>query len=511
MSDWTAGYMAEIGYTFGYYSELNPLRIKMAFLNSGLSFPEIGTACELGFGQGMSTNIHAAASLTQWYGTDFNPAQAGFAQELAGVSNSGAKLYDESFSEFAQRSDLPDFDYIGLHGIWSWISDENRNVIVDFIRRKLKVGGVLYISYNTLPGWAAFAPMRHLMAEHAEVNGAKGRGIVSKVDDAIDFADKLMATNPIYARANPQIAERINKLKGQDRQYLAHEYFNQHWHPMHFATIVDWLHAAKLNYACSAHYPDHIEGLNLSPEQQAFLKEIPDPMFRESVRDFMVNQQFRRDYWVKGSRKMSLIEQTEKIRAQKVVLQSYRPDISLKVLGCLGEAEMHAAIYNPVLDFLSDHKVRTVAQIEQYMQDKGASLSQVIEIVMVLIGAGHLAPAQDEGIAAKAKKHSDRLNSYLCNRARGVNEISKLASPVTGGSVSVNRFQQLFLLEIMSGRSQPSEWVDAVWRTLRQQKQRIVKEGKTMESEEDNLAQLRAWADEFKAKQVPILKALQVI
>jgi len=44
---------------------------------------------------------------------------------------------------------LPDFDYIGLHGIWSWISDENRQVIVDFIRKKLKVGGVLYISYNT--------------------------------------------------------------------------------------------------------------------------------------------------------------------------------------------------------------------------------------------------------------------------------------------------------------------------------------------------------------------------
>ena len=51
MSDWTAGYVADIGYTFGYYNELNPLRIKLAFLNAGLVCPEIGTACELGFGQ----------------------------------------------------------------------------------------------------------------------------------------------------------------------------------------------------------------------------------------------------------------------------------------------------------------------------------------------------------------------------------------------------------------------------------------------------------------------------
>ena len=70
MSDWTAGYVADIGYTFGYYAELNPLRVKLAFLNAGLHFPEVGVACELGFGQGVSANIHAAASVTAWYGTD---------------------------------------------------------------------------------------------------------------------------------------------------------------------------------------------------------------------------------------------------------------------------------------------------------------------------------------------------------------------------------------------------------------------------------------------------------
>lgn len=146
MSNWSAGYVADVGYTFGYYTELNPLRIKLAFLNKGLVFPEVGAACELGFGQGLSATLHAAASVTKWFGTDFNPSQASFAQELAAVSGAGARLYDEAFDEFASRDDLPEFDYIGLHGIWSWISDENRAIVVDFIRRKLKVGGVLYIS-----------------------------------------------------------------------------------------------------------------------------------------------------------------------------------------------------------------------------------------------------------------------------------------------------------------------------------------------------------------------------
>jgi hypothetical protein len=144
--------VADIGYTYGYYSELNPLNTQLTFLYASVAPPKIVNACELGFGQGVSLNVHAAASTVRWWGTDFNPAQAGFAQELAAAGGSGASLFDESFAEFCSRPDLPQMDYVGLHGIWSWISDENRAVIVDFVRRKLNVGGVLYVSYNTQPG-----------------------------------------------------------------------------------------------------------------------------------------------------------------------------------------------------------------------------------------------------------------------------------------------------------------------------------------------------------------------
>jgi hypothetical protein len=65
MTDWTAGYVADIGYTFGYYQELNPLRAKLAFLNAGLVCPPFGTACELGFGQGLSANLHACWRLSE--------------------------------------------------------------------------------------------------------------------------------------------------------------------------------------------------------------------------------------------------------------------------------------------------------------------------------------------------------------------------------------------------------------------------------------------------------------
>jgi SAM-dependent methyltransferase len=511
MTDWTSGYVADIGYTYGYYSELNPLRVRLAFLNRGLALPEGGAACELGFGQGLSANVHAAASGTVWHGTDFNPSQAGFAKELAAASGSGAKLHDEAFADFCTRSDLPEFDYIGLHGIWSWISDENRTVIVDFVRRKLKVGGVLYISYNTLPGWAAFAPMRHLMTVHAEVLGSEGRGIISRIDGAIDFAEKLIATNPSYVRANPQVPERLKKMKEHNRHYLAHEYFNRDWHPMHFATMADWLEPAKLQYACSAHYLDHIDAINLSADQQALLQEIPDPMFRESVRDFITNQQFRRDYWVKGARKMSALDQAEALRRERVILTAEREDVSLKVTGSLGEANMSEAVYGPILDVLSDHKPRTLGQIEQGVRGKEVSFLQVLQAVMVLTGAGHLSAAQEDGVVAKAKKQTDKLNTHLCHKARGSSDVAFLSSPVTGGGVAVSRFQQIFIAAIAQGKKQPSEWGQMAWDLLAAQGQRIIKDGKAVESAEDNLAELQSQAKAFAEKRLPVLKALQVV
>jgi SAM-dependent methyltransferase len=509
MSDWTSGYVADIGYTYGYYLELNPQRVKLAFLNAGLVAPEFGTACELGFGQGLSANMHAAASVCSWHGTDFNPSQAGFAQELATVSGANAHLYDEAFDEFAKR-DMPEFDYIGLHGIWSWISDENRAVIVDFIRKKLKVGGVLYISYNTLPGWGTFAPMRHLMTEHAEVIGADGVGIVSRIDGALDFTEKLLATNPLFARANPLVNEKIKQIKGENHHYLAHEYFNRDWHPMHFGTMARWLEPAKLTYACSAHYLDYVDSINLTAEQQTFLKDIHDPMFKQTVRDFMVNQQFRKDYWVKGARRLTMLEQAQGLRDQRLVMTAHRPDVSLKVTGALGEANLTEAIYTPILDLMADHKVRTLAQIEQGIKEASVTLAQLIQAVLVLCGNGTLTPVQDEAAIIKAKKHTEKLNTHLMLTARSSNDMSYLASPVTGGGVIVGRFLQLFVLAIQQGKKKPEDWATYAVQILAAQGQKILKEGKPLETSEEHITELTSKANEFSVKLLPILKALQI-
>ena len=125
-------------------------------------------------------------------------------------------------------------------------------------------------------------------------------------------------------------------MKEQSRHYLAHEYFNRDWHPMSFARMAEWLSAAKLGFTCSAHYSDHVDAVNLSTEQQALLRELPDAAFRQSVRDFMCNTQFRRDYWVKGERQLGTFDRGEQLRAQRVMLTTEKTSVELKV-GVLAE------------------------------------------------------------------------------------------------------------------------------------------------------------------------------
>jgi len=184
--------------------------------------------------------------------------------------------------------------------------------------------------------------------------------------------------------------------------------------------------------------------------------------------------------------------------------------VSLKVNGALGEATMTETIYTPILDQLADHKPRTLNQLEHTLSEQGIRMPQLAEAVMLLSGAGHVAAVQDEETARKAKKHTDKLNAHLCQKSRGSNEIGYLASPVTGGGYNVNRFQQLFLISLSTGKKQPAEWAQYAWQTIAAQGQKLLKDGKTLETPEENLAELTAQATTFAEKQLPILKALQI-
>ncbi len=511
MSDWTSGYVADVEYTMGYFNELNPVRLPLGLLNAGYTPPVVKNACELGFGLGMSIAMHAVTQPhINWYGDDFNPDHVLFARWLGDAGGADAVLTDESFEAFCRRDDLPMFDMIGLHGIWSWVTPANRDIIVDFIDRKLNVGGVVYCSYNVMPGWTVAAPIRELLVMHAQMTGGKGHGSNQKMDAALSFVGELFDREPAYLVANPQAKAKFDQMKTMPKGYLSHEYMNTSWYPMYFNQIADIFAEAKLEFAGSASFADAVEELHYSPAQQAWLAGIDNEPFRETMRDFMRNAQFRKDYWVKGGLALSQAEQVERIRDVRLVTLNTREAIALSVSTTRGEITLLPEIYDPILDMLMDYRVHSFRDIERAVQDKGVQFGQILQAVMVMTGIGHIGFAQSETEVAAARPRARKMNTAILRRAQQQDGLNYLASPVTGGGMALGRIDQLFVQSWQAGGDGPAAWVGHAYSSLEAVGHRVVVADKPTDSEEESRTELLRIAENFAARILPVLQGLEI-
>jgi SAM-dependent methyltransferase len=509
MSSWTDGYVNEILYTTGFYRELTPAMLSFAAMVGNMLPPALdegATYCELGCGMGFSTNLLAAANPhIRFFATDFNPAQVVHAQALArDAGTPNVTFFDAAFSEFADISALPSqFDVIALHGIYSWISTENRRHIVQFIKKKLKPGGLVYISYNSMPGWAPAMPLRQLMLDHFSNSAGP---ISARIDSAIAFIEGLEIASARYFVQNPSLKDRISRLKGMSRNYLAHEFLNRDWTPFYFKDLVRELDEAKLDFGVSASVLDNVESINLTKEHRDYISKI-NGNDRQSIKDILTNQQFRKDIFVKGRVLPSLHMLREFWKASRFALSTPSTDIALKVTGYAGEAGLAEEIYKPILSAFAQGPSSIQGLIDTRPELRNLSLAQFSQALVVLVGAGHLQPCLPAREDQKRSQRTRAFNAALMQRAETSSDFNFLASPVTGGGVQVDRFSQLFLAARAQKVADP---VAFVWRMLSEQGQRLVKDGKPIETAEDNLAQLRTNLTEFNEKRLPILQQLGI-
>lgn len=510
MEGWNEGYVSEIGYTHGYYRELSPSLQGFALLAAGYAPPEEEAYLELGSGQGLSACIHAAATQCAVWATDFNPTQTLNATQLLKAADIEARVFDQSFVELVQREDLPRFTHIAAHGIWTWVSDINRAQIIEILQRHLAVGGTAYLSYNTLPGWGSAVSLRHLLCLHAEVAGTQAEGLSRQMDGAVTYAQKLAQTDALYFRTHPEVVERLKQMEGADRHYLVHEYFNRNWQPMHFADVAKWLAPAKLDFAASAHLLDQVAELNLSSEAQALLGDTGHEVLRETLRDFYVNQFFRRDIFQRGRRRLSPLEQYELLDNTRFALQTPWAAIPLKMKGPLGEVGLQEAVYQPLIEVLAQDAYRPKRLAELRVKLPEMAMPQILQAIKILIGLGHAHPAQNETVVETVRARTARLNREICRRARCSGETLFLASPEIGAGVMVPRIEQLFLLARAEQGGKPEEWARSAWGILEQQGFRLEKAGSRLETAEENIAELNLLATNFAAERLRILQALGV-
>ena len=427
------GYGPRSNYTFNYFRELNPLFANAALVHAGFQPAATGQACEIGFGLGLSVAIHSGASTVEWWGNDFSPVQVAAARDLAGVA-AGTRLSDESFAEFCARPDLPQFDFIGAHGVWTCISDANRRIILDFAARKLRVGGVFYVSYNTEVGWSPVAPMRTLLRDHVAAMSAPAAGELPALQAALAFTRTVFDASCLFAEQNPRLRAILDDLAAGDLRYPAHEYLTESWSPTSFTDMARMMGTAKLSFGCSARIVDQIAELSLLAPHRALLAELPAGAFRESVRDMLTGRSFRRDYWVKGRLPASQAERDAALWQLRFVLVEVAGSFDIIPETPFGPIRLPPEPFAPILDLLADGRPRSLGEIAGCV---GITWATLVDAVFVLVHVGAVQPAQDDVEIAAAATQAGLVNASLLRRARSEGDVTCLASPVTGGGCRI--------------------------------------------------------------------------
>lgn len=517
MSSWDMGYNSDTLYTYGYYQELNPLRAKFFFTELGFATPDFenGYACELGFGQGVSVNMHALCSKTQWYGNDFNPSQVSFAQHLASETGTNVVLKDDAFGEFCERDDLPMFDFIGLHGIWSWISKENQQYIVNFLKKHLKVGGVFYISYNVSPGFMAFEPVRHIMFEFDKHNLPTTLTLENRIKGIETFLDHVLKAHPDTIKNTPSLEKRTKDMLKHDKHYICGEYLNSHWDISHFSEIAKQLETAKMSFALSAEPTQLIPNYYLTPQQQKFLNTYQNSTsLYESARDFTICQQFRKDYFAKGLRKLPLNQKEQALNSFPLILktqvQTFDFDVKTRIGQPLHDVIACKAIFKVVLD----HKTHTFAEIikEAVAIDERCTPAQIREALLNLIHTNVIAPAVsidelDEEVVARCKEFNRKV--LLNDEAHIFNH---LASPVIQGAVLIQPLKiEMLKALVLEPKHDVKSLTDLLFTKSKQMNIGFKHNNDIAEEPEKQKEIMQKHVKEFFDLELPIYKSLALI
>jgi SAM-dependent methyltransferase len=452
--DWSHGYVTDQLYTEGFYRELAPSWLNyVAAVNGCHPRPIDGdfTYLELGCGLGQSTNVLAACyPRARFYGVDFNPAHIANAELTARQAGIGNVRFLERGFEELDKVDLPEFDFIGLHGIYSWVLPPIQAAIVRVIRRRLKPGGLVYVSYNALPGWASEAPNQKLLYEFGKT--AIGTS-VERVEQALAQANKLADLGAGHHRANPAAAKHLASIAKHSRAYLVHEYMNASWQPFFSCDVADAMAEAKLSFCGSATLAENYPELATTDAGISLVRAQPTPRLQQLLLDFLMNQRFRRDLFVRGHAHLGNAAILRHLRQCCFMASRPLPELLPKAKVPRGEIGFEPTSFPIIRDLFAEGSV-AMADIANRVGARTKAAGDVERTLQMMAACGYLSPAAKPFAAPAMPKPLTRctvtspVNRAFLSLAASTVTRRYLASEVLGSAAAIEPIEAMALLHL---------------------------------------------------------------
>ena len=292
----------EIYADLGYLSQPFPYA-SAPFLESyarllGLSPTPVRTARILEIGSSYGGNLISQALFypqATFTGIEIAPTQVSVGKtyiDQLGITN--LELLEADVNESHEH--LGTYDYIIAHGFYSWVDEETKDNFLRLCKEHLAENGILYMSYNTYPGWHKMDSIRALLKfANKDIDTLNHR---EKVRHGKTVASKLGALmleyDTVKAQQGPFLQSLRQTLQKQDC-YVGHDHLEPVNTPVYFHQCMDHMVEHGFTYLCDC-------DLNLSfpavydETLRTKLQDLAphDPLAREQYIDFMLNTAFRK-------------------------------------------------------------------------------------------------------------------------------------------------------------------------------------------------------------------------
>lgn len=212
---------------------------------------------------------------------------------------------------------LGTYDYIIAHGFYSWVDDETKHNFLRLCKAHLAENGILYMSYNTYPGWHKMDSVRALLQfANKDIDTLNHR---EKVRHGKTVASKLGALMLEYDTVKAQQGSFLQSLRQTLQKqdcYVGHDHLEPVNTPVYFHQCMDHMAEHRFTYLCDCDlnlsFPDvYDETLRTKLQELA----PHDPLAREQYIDFMLNTAFRKSLFTHKGATPKRITETSVIDA----------------------------------------------------------------------------------------------------------------------------------------------------------------------------------------------------
>ncbi|MGB9649910.1 MAG: class I SAM-dependent methyltransferase, partial [Stellaceae bacterium] len=315
------GYAADIPYLRDFKPMLAPAWLDHVALVAGIEPParRNGFAwCDLGCGQGVTAAILAATHPAGvFHGIDAMPVHIDHARRLAAAAAiPKLELHVVDFAA-AIGLELPQFDYIVAHGVYTWVGPEAQYAMRRFIDRRLKPGGLVYLSYNAMPGWARDLPFQGLLREFGRTFRGDDFG---RLTAAAELARTLAGAGVASLAGSFIVKELQERPEDYPPAYLVHEFMPPAWQPLFVTEVRRDMATIGLEQVGSATLSENFDWMVLDEAARRKLGAITDPDTRELVRDYYLDQRFRCDVFARSNRQLGPDERAGRLLSSAFAL-----------------------------------------------------------------------------------------------------------------------------------------------------------------------------------------------